>query len=278
MSSVTNRIKEIKQPRGGYINPNDFTVVEINDGNALFEEENVHGSIIGMVVDYMTRFLLNGEKEKAFSVSLNGAAIAVEMGNKKALKIAKELLNNIKGLDKNSIINACKLVTFDVWYRNTSAAMMATGWDETNPDVSTINNIIILINRSLEFFRKYGPITVDGFTFEPENGSLKDYEKMINTGKGSYGGYTATVETGDGDFLTEDTLWDFKVSKSKPTNKHTLQLLMYWIMGQHSGRKEFKKIKKLGIFNPRLNVVYLYEINKVSKDIISEIERDVICY
>ena len=32
--------------------------------------------------------------------------------------------------------------------------------------------------------------------------------------------YTETVSAGDGDFLTSDTLWDFKVSKSKPTNKH----------------------------------------------------------
>lgn len=50
---------------------------------------------------------------------------------------------------------------------------------------------------------------------------------MIKTGKGSYGGYTYTFESGDGDFLTADTLLDFKVSKSKPTNKHNLQLLMY---------------------------------------------------
>ena len=55
----------------------------------------------------------------------------------------------------------------------------------------------------------------------------KEYEKMIKTGKGSYGGYTYTFESGDGDFLTADTLLDFKVSKSKPTNKHNLQLLMY---------------------------------------------------
>ena len=49
---------------------------------------------------------------------------------------------------------------------------------------------------------------------------------MLKTG-GSYGGYTVTVETGDGDFLTDDTLWDFKVSKSKPTNKHTYIAVAY---------------------------------------------------
>ena len=138
-------------------------------------------------------------------------------------------------------------------------AMMAKGYSETNPDENTINNIRIMVGRSLSFWDKYGPITVDGFTFE-ENG------------------YTKTVNTGDGDYLTSDTMWDFKVSKSKPTNKHTLQLLMYWIMGQHSGKAEYKNITKLGIFNPRLNVAYIFKMENVPQNIIEEIEQEVICY
>ena len=68
---------------------------------------------------------------------------------------------------------------------------------------------------------------IDVLTLDPIPADDKEYEKMIKTGKGSYGGYTYTFESGDGDFLTADTLLDFKVSKSKPTNKHNLQLLMY---------------------------------------------------
>lgn len=104
------------------------------------------------------------------------------------------------------------------------------------------------------------------------------YEKMIKTGHGMYGGYTATISSGDGDFLTENTLWDFKVSKSKPTNKNTLQLLIYWIMGQHSGQEKYKNITRLGIFNPRLNMIYTLNINEISTNIIKTVETDVICY
>ncbi len=53
---------------------------------------------------------------------------------------------------------------------------------------------------------------------------------------------------------------------------------MYWIMGQHSGQEIFKNIRKVGIFNPRLNIVYLLDISSISKEIITEVERDVICY
>ena len=154
----------------------------------------------------------------------------------------------IRGLDDDSIINACKLVTFDVWYRNTMAAMMTnTTYKDVMPNKATIENIRILINRSLKFFETYGDPLCSGFT--PVKGGDRAREKWAKSGKGNYGGYTVTVDTGDGDFLTEDTLWDFKVSKSKPTSSNTLQLLMYWIMGQHSGQEIFKNITKLGIFN-----------------------------
>ncbi len=278
MSSVTGRISSIKQPRGGYVKPSEFEIIDMNDRIILNEEENVHGSIIGMAVDYLTRFNMGTDIVEAFKISLLGAACAESLGVEKSVETAKMLLKGIKGLDDNSVINACKLVTFDVWRRNPMGAIMAKGYKETNPDKATIQNIQTMVKRGYCFFNKYGPIVKDGFTFEPKKKDEKAYEKMIKTGKGTYGGYTATVDSGDGDFLTTDTLWDFKVSKSKPTNKHTLQLLMYWIMGQHSGQEIYKEITKLGFFNPRLNTVYLLNVKNVSDEIINIVEREVICY
>ena len=278
MASVTGRISAIKQPRGGYIKPSEFDTIVMDDGVILNEVENVHSSVVGMAVDYLTRFITGTDIVDVFTVSMQGAMMAEKLGVKKAMGIAEKLLKGIKGLDDKSVINTCKLVTFDVWCRNPLGAMMAKRYNETNPDKATVENIQILVKRSLAFFEKYGPIIKDGFTFEPVNPDDKAYEKMIKTGKGSYGGYTFTVDSGDGDFLTSDTLWDFKVSKSKPTNKHTLQLLMYWIMGQHSGQDVFKGITNLGIFNPRLNTLYLLDVSKISADIIKAVEADVICY
>lgn len=49
-------------------------------------------------------------------------------------------------------------------------------------------------------------------------------------------------------------------------------------MGQHSGKSEFKGITKVGFFNPRLNMIFTYEMAKVPKSVIEEIEQNVICY
>ena len=115
-----------------------------------------------------------------------------------------------------------------------------------------------MIKRTLSFWEQYGPIIKDGFTFE--------------------GGYTSIISAGDGDYLTKDTLWDLKVLKEEIKPKYTLQLLIYLIMGQHSVHKEFKNITQLGIYNPRLNKVYIIKLDAISQSIIDTVSRDVIGY
>lgn len=250
MYSVTQRIKTIKQPRGGYINPKAFEVTELNDGIELFENENIHSSIMGLVVDYLTRYMIGATAKDAFSISLLGSDIIKER------KKAENLLEDIKGLDDKSIINACKLSGYDVCFR--AGIIGYKPVDTINPNSETIYNIRTMVNRGIKFFDQYGPITLDGFVF--------------------VGGYTDIVSSGDGDFLTKDTLWDFKVSKDKPKSAHTLQLLMYYIMGKRSINKEFETVKNIGIFNPRLNVVYSLEINKIPQEIIDTVSKEVIGY
>ena len=249
--SVTKRISQITQPRGGYINPKDMVIIPLQNQKELKEEENIPASLIGLVVDYLTRFMLTYDIESSFKVPFLGAKIINE------LEIAKDLAKYIMDdLDKWSIISACQLVGYDVCYRAGVAGYRPV--EEIEPDDDTIYNIRELVKRSLRFFDTYGPIVKDGFTLE--------------------GGYTSTISSGDGDFLTNDTLWDFKVSKSAPTNKQTLQLLVYYLMGKHSIHKEFDSIKYLAIFNPRLNTIYRYDLNNLTADIIEKVEKEVIGY
>ena len=291
MASVTGRINEVKQPRGGYVNLGDFEKIVFDDGKELSTDENIHASLIGIAVDYLTRLLTGEAPLDAFNISLSGAERAEEYGYENANKQAKLLLKKIKGLDDASIINACKLVTFDLWKRKPRMARISKKFDRINPNKQTINNIRIMVKRNISFLKKYGPIVKSGFTFEPKKfcdidsadekknaKAQKAYADMIILRKGTFGGYTPTVSSGDGDLVTSDTMWEIKTSRRKPTSKHILQLLMYWIMGKHSKQDIFKPISKLGFYNPRLNMAWIIKASSIDRGIIKIIEKEIIRY
>ena len=109
-----------------------------------------------------------------------------------------------------------------------------------------VENITILVNRSRTFLKSVGPIISSGFTFE--------------------GGYNRIIDSGDGDYLTRDTLWDFKISDAAPTKEHTLQILVYYILGIHSRHPEFQEMKNLGIYNPELNIAHTIPLSDISDE------------
>ena len=105
MVSVTQRIKQVKQPWGGYIRPKTaFHVQQFDDETALNDEENIHPILVGLLVDYLTRFMNGSSPEEAFKISIQGAINIGEYG------LAKAFLKRIKGLDDETIRCAHKLV------------------------------------------------------------------------------------------------------------------------------------------------------------------------
>ena len=86
------------------------------------------------------------------------------------------------------------------------------------------------------------------------------------------------VAKGDADYLTKDTLWDLKVLKDHFNKNHTMQLLIYRRMGLRSDYDTFKNVKFLGIYNPRQNKVFTYDLLKLSSEIIRIIDEEVIGY
>ena len=258
-TSVTGRIKQVAQPYGGYINPKLLHSYSLGNGiEDLHEEETIYPFQMGMLVDYMTRYISGSSLNEAFKISLLGADILAVSNSPDASdgKKARGYLSKIHGLDDESITAAAKLTGYDVCYR--SGIQYYKTVDEIVPDAETIENARLMINRSVDFLNKCGPKVLDGFTLQ--------------------GGYTKIVATGDGDYITKDALWDFKVSKNPPTKENTLQILMYWRMGLHSIHPEFKNVKYIGIFNPRLNKVYYLETNTIPDDVIHQVEKDVIGY
>lgn len=258
MTTVKRRIGATKQPRGGYINPRALDVRQLDDGAVLHAAENVHASITGAAVDYLTRLANGTPVEDAFDASLRGATNLELRGVPVADDVRAALSALVPGVlpDAAAVAAACRLAGYDVAYR--AGVALYNPDVNTEPDAATTGNIQTMVTRAQAFFSEYGPVTLSGFTFD--------------------GAYTDLVTSGDGDFLTVDTLWDFKVSVSKPTNAHTLQLLMYFLMGKRSGQPEFETITHLGVFNPRLNTVYRIALADVPTTVISEVSTEVIGY
>lgn len=54
---------------------------------------------------------------------------------------------------------------------------------------------------------------------------------------------------------------------------------MYYLMGVHSIHEEdFLDIENIGIFNPRLNTVYLLKISDISQETIKAVSEQIIGY
>ncbi len=259
MPSVTQRIKSIKQPRGGYLKPARFTTTILNNDDTILQCENVNPITVGLVVDYMTRVRIGEKKindfdiKDVFRISLKGASLVDKPMYDYAIGIVELIEANSASI--LTIKECCKLVTFDSKYRSGI-------WSpEYLVDISESDATIIhkLIDLSILFFEEYGPFLESGMTFE--------------------GGYTETVSTGDADFITQDTLWDFKASKNKILPRYTLQLYMYFLMGLNSNQNIlFKSLQYIGFYNPIRNEVIRLEINDIEAEIKEAVLYEVLGY
>ncbi|MDT0157243.1 hypothetical protein Q9R19_06345 [Microbacterium sp. ARD32] len=295
MVSATQRItqynREAGQPRGGLINPSMLTRAVTEDEHGVLDHkiENLHASVIGMAVDYLTRLArvrtvrdeFYDSVRQVFRVSLRGAervdAVCPGFGVAAAAQEAVASIRSFETergrvmavIDEGTVGAACQLAGYDVGGRNDPRL-----WNPEHgaagivPNEMTITHVAIMLARTQAFFAEYGPVTKDGFVFaDPVRDLL-----------GEPGGYTDLVDSGDGDFLTTDTLWDMKVSANKPTKDQTLQLLMYFLMGKESGLPEFAGLTHVGLFNPRLATVHRLAVADVPAETIQTIRRDVIGY
>lgn len=49
-------------------------------------------------------------------------------------------------------------------------------------------------------------------------------------------------------------------------------------MGKHSVQPYYESLTKIGLYNPRLNIVYTKKVSDIDKNILDEIESKVIGY
>ena len=250
--TVTQRVRAVYQPEGGYLPIKAFNIKNYQDNKILNPRENIRANYIGLAVDYLTRYKITKNIEEAFDISLLGAKILYQQyGRYKDYQNCLRLLDRIKQGDTSA---AVQIVAYDEVYR-----AGVTNIPRLVPDKVTINNIEIMVQRGVDF--------------------LHHCSSIIKTGINLEGSYTDIVVNGDIDYLTDNALIDFKVIRGDFTADHSLQILMYYLMGLRSFHSEdFQKVKWLALFNPRKNNVCFIHIKDISKSVIDEVSTRVIGY
>lgn len=261
--SIDEIVNIVSQPTGGYLRPSSFEKY-IEDDRKRLNVESIPSSITGIVVDWLTRFIMGIPKNEAFEVdrlryNFNMVSLdIVTCFGEDDIPDLDFLLSEIVGLDETSIRAACKIVAFDSWYRKPVTSLKVDNPLDITASPGTVSNIAIMVFRCLNLWSKYGPILMHGFSFD--------------------GGYTDKVSSGVGDYLTDTTIWKFNAYRYKPLARHTLQLLIWYIMWKHSVNSEYMDIRRLGVINPRRNIAYIYYVDDISLELIELVEKDIIGY
>lgn len=249
--SMVARVHAWHQPPGGLLPVSLFSRRVMDDPMPLHDRvaETVPADIAGLYVDYMTRAMTGSDVRDAFRVPLTGARLVGDGAR------AERLVSMVDGFFGGSIRAACMLLDYDRASRHGPG-----GWRPRRIDVDgpTCWNLSRMVARSLAFLDEYGPVVWRDFRFD--------------------GGYTDLITSGDGDFLTCDTLWDFKVSKRPPTPMGTLQVLTYWRMGLHSRYPVYRSIRRLGLWNPRLDTAWLLDVDRIGDGLRGLVDERIIGY
>lgn len=263
-------------------------IIQLNTDQLGFieDDELLDNTLIGTAFDYLTRivvchninafdFLLPWYKRKHLS-DIDGLE-KLEYLNR---KIKKKLRNvNINRLTVAKLRLIVEMSSFEQYLRSDK-------WFRKEPnlflvDNSTLQHFKIMLFRSKNFFDNYGyPYLMD---FHCQIGDVKVINDLINNPRKILDediNHLSAVIFGDGDYLLNDAIVDFKVYKDNKTVANWQKQLLLYYFGLIDDELKGSSIKKAQIhylinFNPRYDKVYKYSLDVISdqdkKDFINNI-------
>lgn len=249
--SVTQRIKQVTQPYGGYLPKKLFKYHKFPTPKIKYDKSVA--TTVGLVVDYLSRYMVSSFSydrygpSKAFHISILGSRLA---GKEKEIKF---LLKNVnRNLDDKCIISACKIVQYDCYVRGTQ-------FTRVNEEIEINSETIIAIREMV-----YRVVSI----LKNNTQKLLKFELTFPCCQDQI------VKQGDADFLTDDTLWDIKVTDKVFDSKYSLQILMYYLKSLRSSKK-YTEIKYLALYSPLTDEIYYINVNDISNKIKYEINNQV---
>lgn len=260
------------QPFGGYIPPKDMEVSSLlQEDDSEYRERmlqerqfgNMSPAVFGVVFGYMLSYECALDlKDKVDFTSLIVFGVAIK--GARYVNREQELVRYINQIDKlyaeqprnyHKIVYLFnKVAMFDSIYRS--------GW----------------YNR---FYKAPRPNGDDVKPMLRALGATKEYlkaEEVLRFGVGFFGLGSANMAPSDCDLVTGDSLIDFKCSIKEPNNKHTFQLILYYLLGKHEYPEYFDDVEYLKIINPILGKVYSYEVKEIGSRVLKYIAEHNIGY
>lgn len=259
--TVAQRVREIEQPRGGYLPLRDFVSRQVGKSgmSALDDTDELAPMTAGKAAVGLAMFLCGMKLEDCFTIAFLGALSYEEhyqCGEK--LKIAA-LITDIRkssareGLKASSINAAVQLVCYEKYYRRPVGEYEPyTGAQVSD---ATMKNMSVIVSRLVSVIRNF---KIDAFA------ELD-------------GGYTDTiVKGGENCFLSKDTIWNFCFGKQPPNKNATLSLLLSLLIGKRSGNEGFAGVRRLAFYNARLDKIWMYDLNYMDRETLAFIATEVL--
>lgn len=250
MATVTGMVNYLKDVQR--YNLMSIRKVEVLEDDELLEPqslENIAAVILGQAIPNLALVELGQDPELVYRPTFLGIKIfGIFNDDVEDLNFPDCVMKETRDYNK-----ALKLSSYESYYRVGSKS-------EVKPaNKETIKNIEIMIERIKSF--------------------LKEQKEIINVAGELDGAYTNKIHKGEYDILTKNALIDIKIRKTNATSRDLLQIIIYYLMGRKSmDKKHFNDIERLMIYNPRLNRIYYIDVEDLSDELISLIEKEIIGY
>lgn len=288
MNSVTDTIKKINQPDGGYLPLSLFEETTYKDNEKIIC--SIKPLYVGKVIDDIIHEIIRSDYRNIFRSEIIGYESRVDWftnafatSTKKAKtkmrhQIIEEdlekhveieyMLSKLKlyAYDndiKNMLNYTYGIVQYSIWHDNFEYVSKKATVESSRPkglSKADLARLQRLVSRTLLWLQSsYKDRIIPDYKFYPN-------------------GYSDLIKYGVGDFVCDKTLYDIKCIKDDPTIENTLQLLMYYCMGIHSNNKLYSGIEHLGIYSPVLNKKWVASVDNISKELVDFVNTNIISY
>lgn len=221
-----------------------------NDTELPVGSERIDPPTVATAVHYLTRWVLSAvPARQVFELAYNAAVLVGQ--EEEAKSCIRDLDAAPQRLKARTVEAAVKLSVYEAVCRQGVSYFNRLAYPA--PYEYELKHIADLVNRAKKFFLSQGIIKTQ-ITFDGVN--------------------TRHHLKGAVSYLSDDTLWEMKVSKNlHPTSADKIALIVYLIMLRREGRDITNSITKIGLYQANINQSCVFDINTLDPDVYDDIER-----